>query len=315
MPRLHYFPDVADDPYQAMISLAPRAEGWTVAASASLARLLEALRRLGAGDVLHVTSAAGLLAEAQSGAAARRAVARFRVAVQAALDRGVRLIWTVDGLAASAHPDVELEAARFLAAHAWRVLGQYPLTPQAVAAYVGLSADSYVTLRQASYKGIYASASSRAEARAALGIPSDAPVVGIRRGTADVAGVVTAAEPVPTDLGTWCTACDLLVVAGTSPLDQSVPVLAATFGRQCVLPSEPHLLDAYGSQSWVSWYEPGDSRSLADAILAAVPAADDHRDAALAFADEYTVLDMTGDYLRILTDGAVPAVAGAGKAS
>lgn len=315
MPRIHYFPDAADDPYQAMISLAPRAEGWIVSASASVARLLEAVGGLGAGDVLHLTSTAALVEEAQSETAARKAVARFKAGAQAAVGRGVRLMWTVGGLGASAHPEVELDAARFLAAQAWRVLGQYPRIPEAVAESVDLPADAFVTLRQAGYKGIYLAPPSQAEARAALGVQSGGPLMGIRRGGADIAGVGLAAAPAAADLGVWCTACDLLVVPGSGLLDQSLPVLAATFGRRCVLPSEPYLLDAYGSQPWVSWYEPGDSRSLADAILAALQATDDDGEAAREFADEYTLLDMTGDYLRILTDGAAPASTGDGKAS
>ncbi len=313
MPRIHYFPDSADDPYQAMISLAPRAEGWIITSSQTLPRLLDALGSLGAGDVLHVCSAAGLVSEAPADAAARKAVSRFKAAAQAALGRGARLVWTVDDLATSSHPDAELEAARFLAGHAWRVLGQYRRTPEAVAPAVELRPDSYVTLRQGSYKGIYPAVPSQAEARDALGIPSGVPVVGVGRGPVDVPGVLIAADPEPSALGTWSVACDLLVAAGTGRLDRSVPVLAATFGRRCVLPSEPHLVDAYGAQAWVSWYQPGDAGSLAGAIRAALAAEDAHGEAALAFADEYTLLDMTGDYLRILTDASAPA--GTGRVS
>lgn len=349
MPRLHVHPDLADDPYPAMVNLAARAEGWTISASATLNRLLDALARLGSGDIVHLYSLTALTGDRQSETAARRGLATFRTAAQAAIARGVRLIWTVGdpGPSDARYPEVEAEAATFLAARSWRVIQRYPEVGQVVTQLQSVPAERLVTLREPSYRGIYPPAPSVAEARAALGVAADGAVAGFACQPASGTGFHTllaaagrvagrvggltlvVAEPVDTgaparplvrsdatgtgfsvvrtslprpELGTVFTAADLMVFPCTGMLDAAPLLLSAGYGRPCIVPDEPHLRAAYDDQQWVRFFDPVDEASLAEAIVGMLGAVDQARAPALAFAAQYTLLDLTGQYLRILTE-------------
>jgi beta-1,4-mannosyltransferase len=75
--------------------------------------------------------------------------------------------------------------------------------------------------------------------------------------------------------------------------------LASTFGLPVLLPSFPHLVDGYGDQTWVHFYDAdGGAEALADA-LTAFRASDSERRAARAHARAYTPWDMANRFLDL----------------
>lgn len=179
MYRLHFFPSYPANPYQNMLYLGARAEGWAVASSPNLGQLVADLAGLGKGDIFHLHWT-GPITRGSTWLASRRGLLRFQRAVNAAVRRGARLVWTVHNALAhdAQNPRVEIDLARYLAATAWRIIQLNPQTRQAVAEYYDLPAEKLVTLRHASYKGFYPEAPAQFDARAALGVPPAAPAIG-----------------------------------------------------------------------------------------------------------------------------------------
>ncbi|GEL95186.1 glycosyltransferase [Cellulomonas composti] len=112
------------------------------------------------------------------------------------------------------------------------------------------------------------------------------------------------------DLQVWFRAADVMVFPYERVLNSGSVLLAATFGRPCILPREPHLVEEFGAHSWVSFYNPGAkaAESLADAIERAVRDSRRTGHDAEAFAASYTPYDMSRDFLAILDrSSAAPA--------
>lgn len=106
------------------------------------------------------------------------------------------------------------------------------------------------------------------------------------------------------DIANWFTGCDVMVFPYERVLNSGSVLLAATFGRPCILPAEPHLVAEYGRQSWVSFYETGDRQveSLAAAITEALAHSERVRADAELFASQYTTRDMAWDYVALINE-------------
>jgi len=346
-PRIHVFPNWRTNPYLTMVYVGAQAEGWQVEGTTKPPQLVRAISDLGGGDVLHLHWTGPIVQSEHEADAARRNLDAFTDATDAALARGTRLIWTVHNQLPhrTRHFDLELELNRYLADRAWRVIQLNPFTRQAVADLFELPAERTVTLRHASYLGVYPDPPDEATARAAIGAPPSGPTIGFVGQVRAYKGINTllaAADLVDVDgltlllagrtgagelaaveqnlprrartlrhhaflddaaLANWVVAADLLVFPYERILNSGSVLLAATFGRPCVLPGEPHLLAQYGDQEWITFYEPGPepTAALARAITDALPTARARRAAAISFAREYATYDMAWDYLRILT--------------
>lgn len=177
--NLHAFPAWQGNPYLNMLYIGLTAEGWHIEGTKNVDSLERAVRRLGKGDVLHVHWTSPILQRTDR-AAARTALDQFQRLVHAFKQSGGALIWTVHN--AFTHdarfPDLEVELAEALASHADRIIQLNGMTREVVSEHYDLPADKLVTLRHASYAGIYAAPPSALDARARRGIPAFSSVVG-----------------------------------------------------------------------------------------------------------------------------------------
>jgi len=129
----------------------------------------------------------------------------------------------------------------------------------------------------------------------------------------DVAGILDALEngPVPLtthlkrilpeDVATWFGAADVLVLPYRAILNSGNMFLAATYSLPIILPDEPHLVDEFGDEAWIRFFD----RSDPDASLAALLADDWYRSrsarsAARAFADSRPPARMSAQYADLI---------------
>lgn len=105
------------------------------------------------------------------------------------------------------------------------------------------------------------------------------------------------------ELQVWFRAADLLVFPYERVLNSGSVLLAATFGRPCVLPREPHLEHELGAHDWVSFFDASGDKAahLAQTMRQALRTAARDGEAAAAFARTYTPYAMSRDYARLLT--------------
>lgn len=104
------------------------------------------------------------------------------------------------------------------------------------------------------------------------------------------------------DLQLWFKAADVMVFPYRRVLNSGSVYLAATFGRPCVLPAEPHLVKQFEGERWVSFYDTdGEPESnLARAAESALETARADGVAAREFATRYTPFDMSRAFLNLL---------------
>lgn len=90
------------------------------------------------------------------------------------------MIWTIHNLLphVTKYQDIEIELCQFLAAEADKIIQLTSFTATAANDLYSLPHDKLVTLRHASYIGVYGEAPGRSEARDMLGIPASSPTVG-----------------------------------------------------------------------------------------------------------------------------------------
>ncbi|PYY35806.1 glycosyltransferase [Curtobacterium sp. MCBD17_030] len=174
--QLAVFPAYRDNPYLNLMLLAPRARRWHVLESLRLEVLEQHLGRLGAGDVFHMHWTAPIAQRADDDLdAARVRLDRFRSAVDAARERGTRLVWTVHNILPhdARHLDLEVELDRYLAEVADAVHVMNVATAAAVAPHYSLDPARVVHIPHPSYQGVYPSSMTRDDARASFGLGPD----------------------------------------------------------------------------------------------------------------------------------------------
>jgi glycosyltransferase involved in cell wall biosynthesis len=175
MPQIFVFPWTNNNPYQNMLYIGARAEGWQI----GKVRSVEGFAKIGAGDILHVHWTSQVTRQ-DTLRKARKAFKQFRSATLSALRRGAKLLWTVHNVIDydSPYPEVEIALAQFLAENSWKIIQLNPNTKQAAAEFYELPEKKLVTLPQASYLGIYPPPPGREAAREQLGVEPDVPTVG-----------------------------------------------------------------------------------------------------------------------------------------
>jgi glycosyltransferase involved in cell wall biosynthesis len=174
------FPRWVSNPYLTMLYLAAEADGWDLQGTTSLQGFEHHAADLVAGDVAHVHWTSPVLADCETGDEALARLERFRAALAGVRSRGAHVLWTVHNeLAHDARfPEVEKQIGQVLAEHATVVVQLHEHTSEAVSASYRIPPDKLVTLRHSSYAGIYPDGWTREQARAELGVPADAYVVG-----------------------------------------------------------------------------------------------------------------------------------------
>lgn len=197
MHRIHVYPGWKGNPYLNMLYVGARSAGWSVQPTRDLRRLYGALSNARPGDILHLHWTQPIAQSHRSEAEARRSVNTFRRAVTAAIrDNGVRLVWTVHNQLPhnTRYRDLEIELVEFIARSAWRIIQLNRSTRAAVADFYDLPAEKIVTLRHASYDGIYPPAPPQAAARAVLGVPENSPTIGFVGQIRPYKGITTLLE-------------------------------------------------------------------------------------------------------------------------
>lgn len=196
MHRLHVFPKWKKNPYLNMLYLGARAEGWSVQGSYRPHQLYAALPGLREGDVVHMHWTNPVCQGMPNQAEARRSLTDFKRELTAAVARGVKLVWTIHNQLPHdvRYRDLEIELATFLCETAWRIIQLNGHTAQAVADVYEVPSAKLVTLRHASYLGVYPPAPSAAAARAELGVDPASPTLGFVGQIRPYKGILTLLE-------------------------------------------------------------------------------------------------------------------------
>ncbi|WP_285364004.1 glycosyltransferase family 4 protein [Microbacterium sp. LMC-P-041] len=178
--KIHVFPAWAQNPYLNMLYVGARSEGWRVEGSKTIETLVDALPGLTDGDIFHIHWTSPIVNSDGTRDIAERSLKRFAGILLRLRKAGVRIIWTVHNTLAhnTPYPDLEVKLARLLAERADRIIQLNASTSEAVSEFYDLPPEKIVTLRHASYAGIYSDPPSQDQARELLGIPSSASVVG-----------------------------------------------------------------------------------------------------------------------------------------
>lgn len=175
------FPYWTSNPYLNMLNLASQTAGWNVTGVTKLEALADAVRnQLIVGDIVHVHWTAPITADATTQTEAQQSLDVFRGVLKMMADKRIELLWTVHNEIAhdTAFYEVERDLARALASNARLIIQLHELTAEAVARSYHLPPEKLVTLRHASYLGLYPDAVNENEARERLGIPPGVPTVG-----------------------------------------------------------------------------------------------------------------------------------------
>lgn len=70
------------------------------------------------------------------------------------------------------------------------------------------------------------------------------------------------------EVATWFSAADVVVLPYERILNSGTMHLASTYGVPVVLPGEPHLIDDFGDEEWVRFFDPADPVDSIAALLA-----------------------------------------------
>lgn len=211
--RIFVFPAWEQNPYLNMLYVGARAEGWRIDGGKVFESLIAAVPGLGEGDIFHIHWTSPILNVDSSRAQALESLEKFDTVLHQMRENGVRIVWTVHNAVAhnTSHIDLEIRLAELLAARADRIIQLNASTRDAVSEHYVLPSEKLVTLRHASYAGIYSEPPSQDAAREHLGISSSASVVGF-------VGQIRGYKGIPTLLG---------AVGQVAPeLDEPVLVLA-----------------------------------------------------------------------------------------
>lgn len=244
--KIHVFPAWAQNPYLNMLYVGARSEGWRIEGSKTVEALIDALPGLAEGDIFHIHWTSPILAASATHKHAERALQRFERILLKLRKTGVRIVWTVHNTLAhnAPHPDLEIKLARMLGQRADRIIQLNASTREAVSEFYELPSEKIVTLRHASYAGIYSEPPSQQEARELLGISASASVVGF-------VGQIRGYKGIPTLLRAAGKASarvnDLvLVLAGKTPpediplIERELPIGVPTVRRHSFI-SDAHI--------------------------------------------------------------------------
>lgn len=169
------FPAYDDNPFLSLLLSVAKERGSRIVNVVSLVELEAALEPLGAGDVLHWNWVAQVTQAPRTPWGAKRAVDRTLRCIDAAKQRGVRVVWTLHNArshdARNAQQDLRLHQALVDRADAIHVMNRVSAD---IVTDFSLPDDKVRRIPHPSYVGVYPQTKSREEARAKLGVADDA---------------------------------------------------------------------------------------------------------------------------------------------
>lgn len=173
--RIFVFPYWVDNPYLNMLYLASQAAGWEIRRGSTLKSLLVQMEEVSAGDIIHVHWTSPLVQRALSLEDARSRLAQTTSAIDRAIARGGKLIWTVHNKLPHEveYRDEEIALTEFLLDRASRVHILSAGTEIAVADVMRIPPDKIVHITHSSYVGVYDQSLSRDSARERFGLGPD----------------------------------------------------------------------------------------------------------------------------------------------
>ena len=180
MRTLVSFPRAGMNPYSRMLYLLPRAAQWNVRETSVLTRFVELLDEIGAGDVIHVQWSWPIFRTDADPQEVEENLRSFCAAVARARSRGSFLLWTVHNLVSHDSEFLSLERrfSNFMGAYADHVIQLNCRTEELVREHCSVGEAEFVTIEHSTYRGVYPQEITRDQAREALGIRPDRPVVG-----------------------------------------------------------------------------------------------------------------------------------------
>jgi len=104
------------------------------------------------------------------------------------------------------------------------------------------------------------------------------------------------------DVDLWFAAADVAVFPYNRILNSGSVHLASTFGVPCILPNEPHLIEQFANEPWVSFFDQSDEvNSLAEALRAWEDPSGQLSDSAREASERYTPYAMSSAYLKAIS--------------
>lgn len=178
---IHVLPYWDSNPYQNLLYLEARSDGWEVNALFSLEQLQHLAHSVHPGDILHVHWTTTLTDGATTHEQFLRRVREIDAALQTLQQRGGRVFWTVHNLVShdSDFPEAEFALARTLNERANTIYVLNRATAEAAAPYYNLTPAKIRLLPHGSYQGIYPSPPAREEARLQVRLANDSAAIGM----------------------------------------------------------------------------------------------------------------------------------------
>lgn len=176
------FPEARLNPYSNMLYLAAQADGWKVRYSSRPEDLYRHLGESASTDIVHVQWNWPFFSPQSTGDAVKAELATFFERLDAALARGVSLVWTVHNLQShdAVHAELEHGFHQGILNRAKRVVVLNEETPKLLADHgYQVDARSIALVPHSSYAGVYPSTVSQLGARERLGIDPGSKVVGL----------------------------------------------------------------------------------------------------------------------------------------
>lgn len=180
MRTLISFPGTRHNVFPRMLYSTLPSEVWRLRSPRKLWALNRVVREAGPGDVLHVQWTWPFLSDAESPAQVGDRIQAFHAHLEAALRRGMRLVWHVHNVVShdSAFPECEWDLNALLAEKAHAVVQLNTVTAERLSERVALGREKVVTIRHSSYLGEYPDAVTQQAARQSFGIGPEETCVG-----------------------------------------------------------------------------------------------------------------------------------------
>lgn len=173
--RILVFPFWTDNPYLNQLYLAPLTQGVTLTRVSVFEGFLAELAALGGDDLIHLHWTGPIVQRGETEDEGRSRRFAFQAAVDAAIERGARLIWTVHNTFPHEmrYREEELELIEFLNDRAATIHVLSPSTAAVVRQEYTLDEAKIVSVPHSSYWGVYDQTVERARARSELGLTDD----------------------------------------------------------------------------------------------------------------------------------------------
>lgn len=173
--RIVVFPAWQDNPYLNLLHLATGAAGYWIDRVKTMEDALESIAARPDRTILHMNWTSPICQSTPDPDEARARVDAFIAALEAGVQGGLRIIWTVHNVLPHdvVHRELELELHRALArlSHAVHVINRD--TVAATAEHYALPPERVRVIPHASYQGVYGTAIERGRARRRFGLEDD----------------------------------------------------------------------------------------------------------------------------------------------